>query len=45
MADLRAAHLEIGQPPFFDIGVNLFGLFLVKQRRMLLSATGAILHA
>ena len=42
MADLPAARLQVGQPPFFHTGVDLFGPFLVKQGRSVVKRYGCI---
>ena len=42
MADLPAARLQVGQPPFFHTGVDLFGPFLVKQGRSVVKRHGCI---
>ena len=42
MSDLPAARLQIGQPPFFHTGVDLFGPFQVKQGRSVVKRYGCI---
>ena len=42
MTDLLALRLQVGQPPFFQTGVDLFGPFLVKQRSSVVKRYGCL---
>ena len=42
MGDLRYDRIEIGQPLFYNTGIDYFGPILTKQSRRTRSATGKI---
>ncbi|XP_006811382.1 uncharacterized protein LOC102802836 [Saccoglossus kowalevskii] len=42
MADLPAARLKTGEPPFTRVGVDYFGPILIKQRRSIVKRYGVI---
>ena len=42
MADLLPCRLQINEPPFYNVGVDYFGPFLVKEKRCLVKRYGCL---
>ena len=42
MADLLPCRLQVNEPPFYNVGVDYFGPFLIKQKRSLVKRYGCL---
>ena len=43
MADLPPCRLQVNEPPFYYVGVEYFGPFLIKQKHRLIKRYGCLL--